>query len=116
MPPPAVFAVPLVSVVVSVPSVLVVPVPTPPPPAILPSSLTRPEPFKLGVFKDAKDYLDNYDMIQFYLRIPDFSTGRSDGLLVMDLSNAEASQVWEGQLCLAVKDSSLCFLFENKGD
>jgi hypothetical protein len=39
-----------------------------------------------------------------------------DGLLVPDLSNAEASQVWEGQLCLAVKDSSLCFLFENKGD
>ncbi len=55
-------------------------------------------------------------MIQFYLRIPDFSTGSSDGLLVTDPSNAEASQVWEGQLCLAVKDGSLRFLFENKGD
>jgi hypothetical protein len=39
-----------------------------------------------------------------------------DGLLVPDLSNAEASQVWEGQLCFAVKDGSLHFLFENKGD
>ncbi len=92
------------------------PVPTPPPPAILPSVSTRPEPFKLDVFKDAKDYLDDYDMIQFYLRIPDFSIGCSDGLLVMDPSNVEASRVWEGQLCLAVKDGSLCFLFENKGD
>ncbi len=91
MPPPAVFAVPPVSAVVSVPPVSAVPVPTPPPPAILPSLLTRPEPFKLGIIKDAKDYLDNYDMIQFYRRIPDFSTGRSDGLLVTDLSNAEAS-------------------------
>jgi hypothetical protein len=91
VPPPAVFAVPPVSAVVLVPPVSAVPVPTPPPPAILSSLLTRPEPFKLGVFKDAKDYLDNYDMIQFYLRIPYFSTGHSDSLLVTDLSNVEAS-------------------------
>jgi hypothetical protein len=71
--------------------------------------LTQPEPFKLGVFKGAKK-------IQFCLRIPDISTGRSDGLLVTDPSNVEASRFWEGQLRLAVKDGSLFFLFENKGN
>jgi hypothetical protein len=34
----------------------------------------------------------------------------------MDPSNAKASRVWEGQICLAEKDDSLCFLFKNKGD
>jgi hypothetical protein len=67
--------------------------PLAPIPAASPSFAARPKPFKLGVFKDAKDYLDNYDMIQFYLCIPDFSTGHSDGLLVTDLSNVEASRV-----------------------
>ncbi len=60
--------------------------------------------------------LDNYNLIQYYLRIPECSTGHSDGVLQTDPSNAEASRVWEGQICLAVKDGSLCFLFENKGD
>ncbi len=115
MPLPAVFAVPPVSAVVLVPPVLAVPVPTPPPPAILPSLLTQLKPFKLGVFKDAKDYLDNYDMIQFYLRIPDFSTRRLDGLLVTDPPNVEASQVWEGQLCLALKDGFPPFSLQEQG-
>jgi hypothetical protein len=29
-----------------------------------------------------------------------------------DASNLEVSRAWEGKLCLAVKDGSLCFLFE----
>ncbi len=85
-------------------------------PPSTPSSTTQPEPFKLVKIKDAKAYLNNYNLIQYYLRIPDFSTGRSDGILKTDPSNAEASRVWEGQICLAVKDGSLRFLFENKRD
>jgi hypothetical protein len=56
--------------------------------------LTWPKPFKLIKIKDAKAYLDNYDLIQYYLRIPEFSTGCSDGVLQTDTSNAEASRVW----------------------
>ncbi len=78
--------------------------------------MTGPKPFKLIEIKDAKAYLDNYNLIQYYLRIPEFSTGHSDGVLQMDPSNAEASRVWEGQIRLAVKDGSLCFLFKKKGD
>jgi hypothetical protein len=81
-----------------------------------PSSLTWPEPFKLIDIKDAKAYLNNYDLIQYYFRIPELSTGRSDGVLQTDPSNAEASRIWECQICMAVKDGSLRFLFENKGD
>jgi hypothetical protein len=116
VPPPAVFAVPPVSAVVSVPPVAAVPASTPPPPALLPSLSTRPEPFKLVEIKDAKAYINNYDLIQYYLRIPEFSYGCSDGVLQMDTSNAESSRVWECQICLAVKDGSHHFLFENKGD
>ncbi len=90
------------------------PVPVLPPST--PSSSTRLEPFKLVDIKDAKAYLDNYDLIQYYLCISEFLTGRLDGVLQMDPSNAEASRIWEGQICMAIKDGSLCFLFENKGD
>ncbi len=65
--------------------------------------------------KDAKAFIDNYDLIQYYLRVPEFSTGQADDALITDLSNLEASR-WKGQLCLSVKDSSLCYLFESKGD
>ncbi len=82
----------------------------------MPSSLTRPKPFKLVDIKDAKAYLNNYELIQYYLCIPEFSTGCLDGVLQTDLSNAEASRIWEGQVCMAAKDGSLRFLFENKGD
>jgi hypothetical protein len=34
----------------------------------------------------------------------------------MTVSNLEASHLWKGQLCLAVKDGILRFLFKNKGD
>jgi hypothetical protein len=47
--------------------------------------------------------------------MPDFSTGHADDSLTMDANNQEASQEWEGQQCLAIKDGTLHFLFENKG-
>ncbi len=90
--------------------------PGPVPPTPMPSSSTWSEPFRLVKLKDAKAYLDNYDLIQYYLHISDFSTGCSEGVLQTDPSNAEASRIWEGQICLAVKDSSLRFLFDSKGD
>jgi hypothetical protein len=34
----------------------------------------------------------------------------------MDPLNADASRIWEGKIHMAIKDGSLCFLFENKGD
>ncbi len=54
-------------------------------------------------------------MIQYYLRVPEFSTGCANDSLATDASNAEASRAWEDQLCLALKDGGLCHLFENKG-
>ncbi len=33
----------------------------------------------------------------------------------MDGRNALGSQFWEGQLCMSLKDGSVCFLFENTG-
>ncbi len=47
--------------------------------------------------------------------MPEFSTGHPNGSLHTDATNADASQAWEGQLCLAIKDGNLCFLFEKKG-
>jgi hypothetical protein len=40
----------------------------------------------------------------------------ADGKLVTTVSNLKARHLWEGQLCLVVKDGTLHFLFENKGD
>jgi hypothetical protein len=71
---------------------------------------------KLNLIKDAKAYLDALGIIEFYLQDPDFSLGLADGALVTTPSNFEASRLWEGQLCLAIKDSKLQFLFKNKGD
>ena len=65
--------------------------------------------------KDAKAFLDSFEQIQFYLRMPDFSTGHADGALVTDAGNREASRLWEGHLRLAVQGGTLRFLFENKG-
>ncbi len=39
----------------------------------------------------------------------------ADGSLSTDAANLDASRAWEGQLCLAVKDGALRFLFDNKG-
>ena len=66
--------------------------------------------------KDPKAFLDSFETIQNYLRMPEFATGLADGSLLTTASNAEASQVWEGQLRLAIRSGNLRFLFENKGD
>jgi hypothetical protein len=66
--------------------------------------------------KDAKAFINNYDLIQYYLHIPEFFTGWADDALITDLPNLEASQMWEGQRRLSVKDGSLCYLLENKVD
>jgi hypothetical protein len=70
----------------------------------------------LNSIKDVKAYLDALGIIGFYLWDPDFSPGLAVGALVTTSSNFEASRLWEGQLCLAVKDGKLQFLFENKGN
>jgi len=84
-----------------------------PPPA--PIGPVRAELLKLDSIKDAKGFLDSLETIQFYLRMPEFSTGHADDSLTTDALNVEASRAWEGQLRLAVKDGSLKFLFKNKG-
>jgi hypothetical protein len=92
----------------------VVPPSAPSGPAAPPSFTVKV--LKLDSIKDAKAYLDALGIIEFYLWDPDFSPGLPDSVLVSASSNFEASRLWEGQLCLAVKDGELCFLFENKGD
>jgi hypothetical protein len=94
----------------------------PPTPAVLPSTPAAPsstaaqvELLKLDPIKDDKEFLDSFKTIQFYLRMPEFSTGHADGSLTTDTANLDASRTWEGQLRLAMKDGTICFLFENKG-
>jgi hypothetical protein len=62
------------------------------------------------------DFLDNFELIQYYLRILEYSASQLDDALVTYSSNLEASFMWEEQLCLVVKDGSLCFLFDNKSN
>jgi hypothetical protein len=90
-------------------------IPSPPSNFAPPSSSTT-NVLKLYPIKDAKAYLDALEIIEFYLREPEFSTSRVDGKLIMPVSNLKASCLWEGQLHLTVKDGTLHFLFENKGD
>ncbi len=82
----------------------------------MPSIAARVDLLKLDDIKDPKAFLDSFETIQFYLWMPEFTTGHADGSLLTDAANAEASRTWEGQLCLAIKNGNLCFLFENKGD
>jgi hypothetical protein len=70
---------------------------------------------KLDPIKDVKAFLDSLEQIQFYLRMPEFSTGHADASLTTNLGIQEASRVWEGQLHLAAWNSTLRFCFENKG-
>jgi hypothetical protein len=79
------------------------------------SSTPTTKVLKLDAIKDAKAFLDSLDIIEFYLREPEFSSGLPDGAPVTTPSNLEASRLWEGQLRLAVKDGDLRFLFKNKG-
>jgi hypothetical protein len=94
----------------------------PPTPAVLPSTPAAPssntarvELLKLDPIKDAKQFLDSFETIQFYLQMPEFFTGHANGSLTTDTANLDASRAWEGHLGLAVKDGTLRFLFENKG-
>ena len=96
------------------------PGPAPAPPTVLPPAPAVPVPvraelLKLDPIKDAKGFLDSLETIQFYLRMPEFSTGHADDSLTTDAANLEASRAWEGVLRSAVKDGTLKFLFENKG-
>ena len=81
-----------------------------PPPAVPAPMVRAPrsfEPLKLCALKDDKAFIDNNDLIQYYLCVPEFSTGRPDDALIADSSNVVASWMWEGQLRLASKDGSL---------
>ena len=95
-----------------------------PPPVSSPPLVVTPlmaplrpaEPIKLPALKDAKAYLDVYDIILYWLRQPEYSTQLFDeSLLVTTPSNVEASLFWEGQIQAAVREGSLRFLFDNKG-
>ena len=96
---------------------------SPPPVSSPPLVVTPPavplwpsETFKLPVLKDIKAYLDVYDMILYWLRQPEYGTLLSDeSMLVTTPSNVAASLFWEGQIRSAVREGSLCFLFDNKG-
>jgi hypothetical protein len=75
----------------------------------------RTKQLKLDPMKDVKAFLDLLEQIHFYLRMPEFSTGHANCSLTIDAENLEAGRAWEGQLRLAIKEGSLCFLFEKKG-
>ena len=104
---------------VPVPSGMGGPVPAPVPSASAPAPATalirQADPFKLPPIADTKSFINLSNIINYYLRRPEFSTQRADGLLITDSRNAEASCFWEGQIRVAVQDGSLRFLFENKG-
>jgi hypothetical protein len=120
IPPVAPQSFPLMRVYGSVPHIMHQGVMVPPP--VAPASAAPPlathsvEPLKLCELKDPKSFIDNWDLIQYYLRIPKFLTGRTDDALVTNSTNLETSCMWEGQLHLAVKNGLLCYLFENKGN
>jgi hypothetical protein len=110
--PPAVIPVAPPAAVPAAPPV-VVPVASPVP-QVAPLGVCA-ELLKLDRIKDVKAFLHSLEQIQLYLHMPEFSTGHANESLTTDLGNQEASWVWEGQLCLAVWDGTLRFLFENKG-
>jgi hypothetical protein len=81
------------------------------------AQVTHPaEPPKLCKLKDVKAFIDSFELIQYYLPVPEFSTGRADDALITDSSNLAVGRMWEGQLCLAEKDGNLQFFFKNKGN
>ena len=71
--------------------------------------------FTLLSIKTSADYLAAQDLIMYWLRRPGFCTTCSDAALITDSTNALASQFWEGQLRMALKDDPARFLFENTG-
>jgi hypothetical protein len=53
-------------------------------------SLWSSESIQLLDIKNAKGYLDNHQLIQYYLWLPDYSIWRLDSLLITEASNSEA--------------------------
>ena len=92
-PPPGPPAVPPPAPVVppQVPVGLLVPLTPPPVPVVPPQVPLCAELLKLNPFKDAKGFLDSLEQIQFYLHMPEFSTGHKDDSLTTDVNNLEAS-------------------------
>jgi hypothetical protein len=110
--PPAVIPVaPPAAVLVAPPAVVPVASPVP---HIAPLGICA-ELLKLHPIKDMIAFLDSLEQIQFYLHMPEFSTGHANESLTTNLSNQEASWVWEEQLHLTIWDGTLWFLFKNKG-
>jgi hypothetical protein len=60
--------------------------------------IRQADPFKLPPIADTKSFLNLSNIINYYLRRPEFLTQRADGQLIMDSRNAEASCFWEGQI------------------
>jgi hypothetical protein len=119
IPPMAPQSSPLMQVYGNVPHIMyqgVVPPPMAPAPAAPPPATHSVEPLKLCKLKDPKSFIDNWDLIQYYLSVPKFLTGCTDDALLTNSTNLEASRMWKGQLCLTMKDGLLRYLFENKGD
>jgi hypothetical protein len=90
--------------------------PRPPPAPSVPDAppFSMAKVLKLDSIKDAKAYLDALGIIEFYICDPNFSPGLADGALVTTSFNFEASCLWEGQLCLAIKDGSCNFCLKIK--
>jgi hypothetical protein len=107
--------VPAVAPAAPSPPAVAPPMPALPPLPPAAPTVARVELLKLDPTKDAKAFLDSFKIIQYYLRMPEFSTRHADNSLSMDAENLDASRRWEGKLHLAVKDGTLHFLFENKG-
>jgi len=61
------------------------PLPLVPPPA--PIGPVRAKLLKLDSIKDAKGFLNSLETIQFYLHMPEFSTGHADDSLMTDALN-----------------------------
>ncbi len=75
----------------AVPAVVPPPPALPPTPVVVSSTAARAELLKLDSIKDAKRFLDSFETIQYYLCMPEFSTGHPDGSLNMDAANGDAS-------------------------
>jgi hypothetical protein len=82
---------------------------------LLPRHLTQQRSLSLDLSWMPRSTLTR-GIIKFYLHEPEFSTSCADGKLTMTASNLKARRIWEGQLCLAVKDWTLRFHFKNKVD
>jgi hypothetical protein len=86
--------------------------PAVPPPGPIPLPVNR---FTLPPIKNSISYLAACNLILYWLHCHGFSTARSDLALITDSTNTLASQFWEGQIRMALKDGPTHFLFKNTG-